>query len=128
MLPLQIVNRVGADAIVRTVLVVTIITSAAFAADLKAPKQATAGEGITITAGDSGELCSLARAAPASAKFLPARCRFPARMFARLGDYMAILDGDPARSSSWSRPSRARLTFSRVLRAFRSHVQTRSAA
>src|SRR3954470_14089688 len=49
-------NRVGADALVRAVLAFAVMLASAFAADLKAPKQATAGEGITITAGDGGEL------------------------------------------------------------------------
>src|SRR3954471_10875783 len=93
MLRPQIVKRAGAEALVRAVLAVTIMTSAAFAADLKAPKQATAGEGITITAGDNGELMLFGPGGASKRKVSAGEVQIPAEDLRAAGHYVALMAG-----------------------------------
>src|SRR3954462_11592677 len=85
-------NRVGADALVRALLAFAIMLSSAFAADLKAPKQATAGEGITITAGDSGDLLLFAPGGATKRKVSAGDVQIPGEDVRAAGRYMVILD------------------------------------
>src|SRR3954462_9741413 len=85
-------NRVGADALVRAVLAFAIMLASAFAADLKAPKQATAGEGITITAGDGGDLLLFCPGGATKSKGSAGDVQIPGEDVRAAGRYMAILD------------------------------------
>jgi hypothetical protein len=66
--------------------------TSAFAADLKAPKQATAGEGITITAGDSGDLLLFGPGGASKRKVSAGDVQIPGEDVRAAGRYMAILD------------------------------------
>jgi hypothetical protein len=85
-------NRVGADALVRAVLAFAIMLTSAYAADLKAPKQATAGEGITITAADSGDLLLFGPGGATKRKVSGGDVQIPGEDVRAAGRYMAILD------------------------------------
>jgi hypothetical protein len=92
MLPRASSNRVGADALVRATVAVAMMLTTAFAADLKAPKQATAGEGVTITAGDSGDLLLFGPGGASKRKVSAGDVQIPGEDVRAAGRYMAILD------------------------------------
>lgn len=73
-------------------LCLLIISGAAFASDLKAPKQATAGEGITITAGDSGDLLLFGPGGASKRKVSAGEVQIPGEDVRAAGRYMAVLD------------------------------------
>ena len=75
------------------------IASSAFAAGLKAPKQATAGEGITITAGDGGDLLLFGPGGATKRKVSAGDVRIPGEDVRAAGRYMAILDDASAEFS-----------------------------
>src|SRR3954463_8614233 len=85
-------NRVGADALVRAAIAIGITLASAYAADLKAPKQATAGEGVTITAGDSGDLLLFGPGGATKRKVSAGDVQIPGEDVRAAGRYMAILD------------------------------------
>src|SRR3954453_15201076 len=85
-------NRVGADALVRAAIAIGITLASAYAADLKAPKQATAGEGVTITAGDSGDLLLFGPGGATKRKVSGGDVQIPGEDIRAAGRYMAILD------------------------------------
>src|SRR3954466_11670720 len=85
-------NNVGTGVLARAVLGVTLLLVSAFAADLKAPKQATAGEGITITAGDSGDLLLFGPGGATKRKVSAGDVQIPGEDIRAAGRYMAILD------------------------------------
>src|SRR5437868_15474589 len=85
-------NNVGTDAPVRALLAFAIMLSSAFAADLKAPKQATAGEGITITAADSGDLLLFGPGGASKRKVSAGDVQIPGEDVRAAGRYMAMLD------------------------------------
>jgi hypothetical protein len=83
---------VGADALVRALLVITMLTGATFATDLKAPKQVTAGEGITITASDSGDLLLFGPGGASKRKVSAGEVQIPGEDVRAAGRYVATLD------------------------------------
>jgi hypothetical protein len=68
-----------------------VLCTAAFAADLKAPKQATAGEGITITAGDGGELLLFGPGGASKRKVPAGEVEIQGEEVRAAGHYVAIL-------------------------------------
>src|SRR3954469_20931719 len=68
------------------------MAGSAFAADLKAPKQAIAGEGITITAADSGDLLLFGPGRASKRKVSAGDVQIPGEDVRAAGRYMAILD------------------------------------
>jgi len=77
---------------VRLGLIIVALSVMSFAADLKAPKQATAGEGITITAGDSGDLLLFGPGGASKRKVSAGDVQIPGEDVRAAGRYMAILD------------------------------------
>ena len=91
MLGRAISNSVGADALVRAVLVVTIMSGVLFAGDLKAPKQVTAGEGVTLTSGDSGELMLFGPGGASKRKISAGEVQIPGEDLRAAGHYVALM-------------------------------------
>ena len=88
-------NSVGTGVLARAVLALAAMSTVAFAAELKAPKQVTAGEGVTITAGDSGELLLFGPAAASKRKVSAGEVRIPGEDLRAAGHYVAAM-GDAA--------------------------------
>src|SRR5882724_6097377 len=63
----------------------------AFAADLKTPNQVTAGEGITITAGDSGELLLFGPGGASKRKVSAGEVQIPSEDVRAAGHYVALM-------------------------------------
>ena len=63
----------------------------AFAADLKAPKQVTAGEGVTITASDGGELLLFGPGGATKRKVSAGEVQIPGEDVRGAGHYVAIM-------------------------------------
>src|SRR4051794_6284169 len=76
----------------RAAFIVITLSAMSYAADLKAPKQATAGEGITITAGDSGDLQLFGPGGATKRKVSGGDVQIPGEDIRAAGRYMAILD------------------------------------
>src|SRR3954462_1503409 len=85
-------HRVGAAALVRAVLAFAIMLASAVATAVNAPKQATAGEGITITAADSGHLLLFGPGGATKRKVSAGDVQIPGEDVRAAGRYMAILD------------------------------------
>src|SRR3954468_2007548 len=77
--------------VVLAISVTILLGMSAFAADLKAPKQATAGEGVTITAGDSGELLLFGPAGASKRKVSAGEVQIPGEDVRAAGEYVAAM-------------------------------------
>jgi hypothetical protein len=85
-------NNVYGPALVRAFFALAMVSGLAFAADLKAPKQVTAGEGITITAGDSGDLLLFGPGGASKRKVSAGDVQVPGEDVRAAGRYIAALD------------------------------------
>src|SRR3954469_3648755 len=68
-----------------------LLSMTASAADLKAPKQATAGEGITITSGDSGDLMLFGPGGASKRKISAGEVQIPGEDVRAAGHYVALM-------------------------------------
>src|SRR4051812_38947340 len=68
-----------------------LLSTAALCADLKAPKQVTAGEGVTITTGDSGELLMFGPAGASKRKVSAGEVQIPGEDVRAAGEYVAAI-------------------------------------
>src|SRR3954469_21248296 len=68
-----------------------LLSMTASAADLKIPKQATAGEGITITAGDSGDLLLFGPGGASKRKVSAGEVQIPGEDVRAAGHYVAVM-------------------------------------
>src|SRR4051794_22987098 len=84
-------SNVGTHVLVRAAVAVAIMTTVAFAADLKAPKQATAGEGIAITAGDNGELMLFGPGGASKRKVSAGEVQIPGEDLRAAGHYVVLM-------------------------------------
>src|SRR4051794_10917704 len=84
-------SNVGTHVLVRAAVAVAIMTTVAFAADLKAPKQATAGKGIAITAGDNGELMLFGPGGASKRKVSAGEVQIPGEDLRAAGHYVALM-------------------------------------
>jgi hypothetical protein len=84
-------SNVGAQVLLRAVFAAAMMLSSVFAADLKAPKQVTAGEGVTITAGDSGELLLFGPAGASKRKVSAGEVQIPGEDVRAAGEYVAAM-------------------------------------
>ena len=78
-----------------TMLCVILLGALAFA-DLKAPKQATAGEGITITASDGGELLLYGPGGASKRKVSAGEVQIPGEEVRAAGHYIAVIGDSSA--------------------------------
>ena len=78
-----------------TMLCVILLGALAFA-DLKAPKQATAGEGITITASDGGELLLYGPGGASKRKVSAGEVQIPGEEVRAAGHYIAVMGDSSA--------------------------------
>jgi len=78
-----------------TMLCVILLGALAFA-DLKAPKQATAGEGITITASDGGELLLYGPGGASKRKVSAGEVQIPGEDMRAAGHYIAVIGDSSA--------------------------------
>jgi len=78
-----------------TMLCVILLGALAFA-DLKAPKQATAGEGITITASDGGELLLYGPGGASKRKVSAGEVQIPGEDMRAAGHYLAVMGDSSA--------------------------------
>src|SRR3954447_22138720 len=84
-------SNVGAQVLLRAVFAAAMMLSSVFAAELKAPKQVTAGEGVTITAGDSGELLLFGPAGASKRKVSAGEVQIPGEDVRAAGHYVATM-------------------------------------
>jgi hypothetical protein len=89
-------NSVGTRVLARAAVVVGIMVGAAFAADLKVPKQVTAGEGVTITASGGGELLLFGAGGASKRKVSAGEVQIPGEDVRAAGHYFAIMGGSSA--------------------------------
>lgn len=75
-----------------TVAIVLAASSRVFATDLKAPKQVTAGEGISITASNAGELLLYGPGGASKRKVAAGEVQIPGEDVRAAGHYVALLD------------------------------------
>jgi hypothetical protein len=68
-----------------------LLGTVAFAADLKAPKQITAGEGVTITAGDGGELLLFGPGGASKRKISAGEVQIPGEDVRAAGQYVVVI-------------------------------------
>src|SRR4051812_2057823 len=77
--------------VVLAISVTILLGMSAFAADLKAPKQATAGEGVTITSGDSGDLMLFGPGGASKRKISAGEVQIPGEDLRAAGHYVALM-------------------------------------
>jgi hypothetical protein len=68
-----------------------LLGTVAFAADLKAPKQVAAGEGVTITAGDGGELLVFGPGGASKRKISAGEVQIPGEDVRAAGQYVVVM-------------------------------------
>src|SRR3954468_9613221 len=84
-------QNVGTHVLVRAAVAVGVMLTTACAADLKAPKQVTAGEGVTITTGDSGEMLLFGPAGASKRKVSAGEVQIPGEDVRAAGHYVATM-------------------------------------
>src|SRR5260221_417215 len=77
--------------VIGVVVAATLFTASASAADLKVSKQVTAGEGVTITAGEGGELMLFGPGGASKRKVSAGEVQIPAEEVRAAGRYMAAM-------------------------------------